>query len=62
MRIEGHEVAVTISIGVAPTPAGDETIATLMKEADEALYRAEREGRNRVATAGNAGAAVSAAA
>lgn len=40
-------ITVTISIGVAGAMPQD-TADTLMKRADEALYRAKREGRNRV--------------
>ncbi len=43
---------VTVSIGVASRiPVGDLAFEALFKEADEALYRAKREGRNRVVTA-----------
>lgn len=40
-------LAVTISIGVATSVPGD-TAQTLLKRADLALYRAKKEGRNRV--------------
>jgi len=40
---------VTISVGVSAfDPAGDDTPSALLEAADEALYRAKREGRNRV--------------
>src|SRR5262245_39277190 len=42
------EVGVTASIGVAATDAQVEHIADLMKRADQALYQAKRDGRNRV--------------
>ncbi len=42
----GHRL--TLSLGVA-TIAGDETAADCIRRADEALYRAKAEGRNRVA-------------
>ena len=44
----GHELlSVTISVGVASAAPGDEA-AALLKRADEALYAAKTEGRNRV--------------
>ena len=39
---------VTISIGVAMFPANGDTPEALLRAADQALYRAKREGRNRV--------------
>jgi diguanylate cyclase (GGDEF)-like protein len=42
---------ITVSIGVAVFPAHGETKETLLKAADFALYRAKREGGNRVAVA-----------
>jgi two-component system, cell cycle response regulator len=39
---------VTISIGIAALRAKDDSAAALLKRADEALYRAKRDGRNRV--------------
>jgi len=41
---------VTVSIGVAAHRAGDSTDATVQR-ADQALYRAKRDGRNRCAAA-----------
>jgi diguanylate cyclase (GGDEF)-like protein len=48
-RFESTPVKLTISIGIAST-TGDMTMtpATLLKTADEKLYQAKREGRNRV--------------
>ncbi len=45
------EIAVTVSIGVASRRAGDLSPTQLMKRADEAVYRAKAEGRNRVIAA-----------
>lgn len=42
---------VTVSIGLAWLPEHGNTTETLLRRADEALYRAKREGRNRVALA-----------
>ena len=47
VRTDKGPLAVTISIGVATSVAGD-TAQTLLKRADLALYRAKKEGRNRV--------------
>jgi two-component system, cell cycle response regulator len=44
-------ITVTVSIGVASRRAGDQSPAQMMKRADEALYRAKGEGRNRVIAA-----------
>jgi diguanylate cyclase len=41
-------IVLTTSIGVAVADQSD-TLETLMTRADEALYRAKRTGRNRVA-------------
>jgi diguanylate cyclase (GGDEF)-like protein len=40
---------VTISLGVAALADDDPDLATLLKEADAALYRAKNAGRNQVA-------------
>jgi len=50
-----HGEPVTISIGMAQCEARDE-LASLLKRADDALYRAKTGGRNRVALAPSAGA------
>jgi len=42
-----RRVEVTISIGIA-TLGGEESAAAVLKRADQALYRAKRDGRNRV--------------
>jgi two-component system, cell cycle response regulator len=43
-----HRVEVTISVGLAALGGADDTAAQLLKRADQALYRAKRDGRNRV--------------
>jgi two-component system cell cycle response regulator len=48
IRAGGDTVDVTISIGLATLAEKDDAAATLLKRADQALYRAKREGRNRV--------------
>jgi two-component system cell cycle response regulator len=47
----GATMSVTVSIGVASLASSSDTAQILMKRADDALYRAKREGRNRVAAA-----------
>jgi diguanylate cyclase (GGDEF)-like protein len=42
------KVSVTVSIGVAEATAQMECVGDLMKRADQALYQAKRDGRNRV--------------
>jgi two-component system cell cycle response regulator len=39
---------ITVSIGVAELESASETLEDIVRRADEALYRAKREGRNRV--------------
>lgn len=63
-RIRGHvesngfpihggtrQIPVTVSIGVASRKAGDQSPTQMMKRADEALYKAKGDGRNRVIAA-----------
>jgi diguanylate cyclase (GGDEF)-like protein/PAS domain S-box-containing protein len=44
--LEGHQVGIGSSIGIAIYPLDDEDSDSLMKKADTALYRAKEEGRN----------------
>jgi diguanylate cyclase (GGDEF)-like protein len=44
----GQRFAVTASIGVAERTADEDSLAGLLKRSDDALYKAKREGRNRV--------------
>ena len=43
-----RHLEVTISIGIAALSGADDNAATILKRADRALYRAKRDGRNRV--------------
>jgi two-component system cell cycle response regulator len=43
-----HTLKITISIGIAGSEGGNDTAEALLHRADQALYRAKREGRNRV--------------
>jgi two-component system, cell cycle response regulator len=45
---EPHQLHVTISIGIAGSDGNADTADALLHRADQALYRAKREGRNRV--------------
>jgi GGDEF domain-containing protein len=51
-NVAGKEIPVTISVGVA---AWDEEVSAqeVLRLADEATYRAKREGRNRAVAAGS---------
>jgi diguanylate cyclase (GGDEF)-like protein len=46
---EGHDIRVTVSIGVAELAPGDGAPDRLLARADERLYAAKRAGRDRVA-------------
>ncbi|MCK5832517.1 diguanylate cyclase [bacterium] len=48
MKIEGHLVNTSVSIGIAIYPENGEKIKPLLKKADEAMYLAKEHGRNRV--------------
>ena len=48
MRGAERSVEVTVSVGISGLAGRDDTPAKLLKRADEALYRAQRDGRNRV--------------
>jgi two-component system cell cycle response regulator len=43
-----HQLAITISIGIARSEGECDTADALLHRADQALYRAKRSGRNRV--------------
>lgn len=52
IRFPNEQVFVTGSFGVASSTVDDETAETLIQTADASLYRAKREGRNRVVCQG----------
>lgn len=45
-QIDGHELSVSASIGIALHPIGEQGAADVLKQADTAMYRAKRGGRN----------------
>ena len=45
---DGHDISVTISLGVAAASGSDESHEELIRRADDALYRAKSEGRDRI--------------
>jgi diguanylate cyclase (GGDEF)-like protein len=48
----GERVNLSISVGIATYPAHPAQVDELLRAADEALYAAKRNGRNRVELAG----------
>lgn len=50
-HIDEHQIHIGASIGIACFPTHGETAATLTQKADEAMYTAKKQGRNRFVTA-----------
>jgi len=46
VELQGHETAITASVGVARAPADGDTIESLLRSCDTALHRAKENGRN----------------
>lgn len=44
--VDGHELSVSASIGIALHPFGEQNAADVLKQADTAMYRAKQAGRN----------------
>ena len=44
--IDGHELSISASIGIALHPFGSQMAADVLKQADTAMYRAKQGGRN----------------
>ncbi len=44
--IDGHELSISASIGIALHPFGEQVAADVLKQADTAMYRAKHAGRN----------------
>jgi len=52
---DGQTFSITVSIGITVLQVDDANAETALSRADDALYEAKHEGRNRVRVAGNAG-------
>ncbi len=48
MRVEGHDLFITTSIGIAMFPDDGDSAEVLLKNADQAMYRAKESGRSAV--------------
>ena len=46
VRLDHHEITIGASLGISVFPADGADLSTLMKNADTAMYRAKREGKN----------------
>jgi diguanylate cyclase (GGDEF)-like protein len=49
LEATGGRLRVTVSIGIAVSPEDGDTVEALLERADAAMYRAKREGKNRMA-------------
>lgn len=50
LEVDGRQLSITASIGVAVRTSGTQTLQALQQQADEAMYEAKKAGRNRVST------------
>ena len=46
-HVDGHELLVTISVGISIYPVDGPDAEALLESADAAMYQAKRSGRNR---------------
>jgi diguanylate cyclase (GGDEF)-like protein len=46
-QLDGHEVSIAASIGIALNTTGDEQLETLLHDADVTMYRAKALGKGR---------------
>jgi diguanylate cyclase (GGDEF)-like protein len=53
MPIDGEELRITASLGVALNIEAGDTVETLLRRSDDAMYLAKERGRNQVAFAGD---------
>lgn len=53
MHLNADPLRLTVSVGLAAWQGEGDTVEALLRRADEALYRAKRNGRNRVEAAGS---------
>ena len=44
--IDGHEIFVTVSVGISTFPADGDSVDVLLKNSDSAMYHAKEQGRN----------------
>ena len=48
LEADGHKFVVTASMGIAECLSVGDSLPRLLKRSDDALYKAKRDGRNRV--------------
>ncbi|TFW17096.1 GGDEF domain-containing protein [Massilia arenosa] len=53
LHIDGHTIALTVSVGLAALEPADHKWEDILRRADDALYHAKKTGRNRVCVSGD---------
>ncbi|WP_211188139.1 GGDEF domain-containing protein [Gordonia asplenii] len=48
LDVDGATISTTVAIGVTPVDPGSDSLDDALSHADQALYRAKRQGPNRV--------------